>query len=87
MLVMFYLVGETGKVVPPKDPGALALAWEEMLGEDLKEMGKRARERILEHFTVEKMVDETIQVFEEILGRPLERVFRPSATVEGRRVS
>lgn len=82
-----YLVGETGKVVPPKDPGALALAWEEMLGEDLKEMGKRARERILEHFTVEKMVDETIQVFEEILGRPLERVSQPSATVEGRRVS
>jgi len=82
-----YLVGDTGRVVPPKNPEALALAWEEMLGQDLREMGKRARERILEHFTVEKMVDETIKVFEEVLGRPLETVSHPPAMVEGSRVS
>ncbi len=69
--------GDTGRVVPPRDPVALARAWEEMLSLDLGEMGRRARERIVKHFSLDRMVDETIKVFEEVLGRPLERRSAP----------
>lgn len=72
-----YIVGDTGRVVPPRDPVALARAWEEMLSLDLGEMGRRARERIVKHFSLDRMVDETIKVFEEVLGRPLERRSAP----------
>lgn len=77
-----YIVGDTGRVVPPRDPVALAKAWEEMLSLDLEEMGRRARERIVKHFSLDKMVDETIKVFEEVLGRPLERQLSPPNPVE-----
>jgi glycosyltransferase involved in cell wall biosynthesis len=77
------LVGDTGIVVPPRDPVALARAWERCLGMDLEEMGKRARERIVKHFTVDRMVDETVKVFEEVLGRPLERLPATSDGFEG----
>ncbi len=73
-----YLVGDTGIVVPPNNPVALAQAWEKMLSLDLEELGRRARERIVKNFSVERMVDNTVKVFEEVLGRPLER--RPAAS-------
>lgn len=77
-----YLVGDTGIVVPPGDPVALARAWEEMLSLDLEEMGRRARERIVKHFSLERMVDRTVKVFEEVLGRPLDRGPLPSSDKE-----
>ena len=58
------IVGSTGIVVPPAKPEALAAAWEKLLGygdEELREMGKAARNRIQESFSladVTKMYEE-----------------------------
>lgn len=67
------LVGDTGKVVPKKNPTALALAWVEMLENDLHEMGKMARARILENFSSEKMIRKTMDLFIELLGPKLSK--------------
>jgi len=53
------LVGNTGKVVPPKNSQALAAAWtsiKNLKPEERKKMGKSARERIAEHFSLESIV-------------------------------
>ncbi len=50
-----FIVGETGRVVPPRDPAALAAAWEELIeqGKDgRRALGSAARRRIAEHFSV-----------------------------------
>jgi rhamnosyl/mannosyltransferase len=63
--------GETGLVVPPGDADALASALRRLLLDDgLRErMGLRARERVLSEFTVERMVDSTLAVYDEVLAR------------------
>ncbi|BAZ45460.1 group 1 glycosyl transferase [Chondrocystis sp. NIES-4102] len=50
------IVGDTGVVVPPKDPQALAAAWRKLivLGEDgRKDLGQQARNRIETHFNLD----------------------------------
>lgn len=63
--------GETGLVVAPGDADALASALRRLLLDDgLRErMGIRARERVLSEFTVERMVDSTLAVYDEVLAR------------------
>ncbi len=55
------LVGDTGRVVPPKDPDALARGWEEMielLSKSKKgEIGKAVRERIIERFSIASIAE------------------------------
>ncbi|WP_244438800.1 glycosyltransferase [Paraburkholderia dilworthii] len=49
------LVGDTGLVVPPRDPVSLSKALEEMATlslEQRKKLGERARERIVEQFSI-----------------------------------
>jgi glycosyltransferase involved in cell wall biosynthesis len=50
--------GETGLIVPPGDPEALAAAMMQLLGDDglRKRMGRQARRRIEEGFTLERTV-------------------------------
>jgi glycosyltransferase involved in cell wall biosynthesis len=56
------VVGDTGFVVPPKDPGALAAALIKAL--DLPpQAGERARERVANEFSVDAMVERTIACF------------------------
>jgi rhamnosyl/mannosyltransferase len=61
--------GETGLVVPPGDPSALAGALARLLTDDAlrARLGARARERVLESFTVETMVAGTLSVYDEVL--------------------
>jgi rhamnosyl/mannosyltransferase len=61
--------GETGLVVPVGDVGALASALRRILDDDglRARMGVRARERVLSEFTVERMVDSTLAVYDEVL--------------------
>jgi glycosyltransferase involved in cell wall biosynthesis len=47
-----WIVGETGVVVPPGDPAALAAGWITCLTGDRDEAGKRTRERIVANFSV-----------------------------------
>ena len=53
-----------GRVVPPRDPEALATAIGDMLADDARreQMGRRARALAEERFDVERMLDETATV-------------------------
>lgn len=54
------IVGDTGRVVPPQRPEALAHAWGEMLAIPLEArgvLGARARQRIVALYSVNAMVD------------------------------
>jgi glycosyltransferase involved in cell wall biosynthesis len=59
--------GVTGRVVPPRDPAALAEALASVLGDEERRRawGAAGRRRFLERFTVEHMVDETLRVLAE----------------------
>lgn len=50
-----HVIGDAGRVVPPRDPEALASAWSELLvaGESaIRDLGKRARRRIVDNFSI-----------------------------------
>jgi glycosyltransferase involved in cell wall biosynthesis len=60
------LVGDTGRVVPPGDPRALAAAWEDLLeaGPAVRErLGAAARRRIESEFTLPKMVSKYEELY------------------------
>lgn len=63
------IVGDTGRVVPPKDPEALADAWHELLtmspGERVR-LGLAARRRIEEHFSLSDAVAQYEQLYKEL---------------------
>lgn len=64
-----HIVGSTGLVVPPRDPSALAQAWERMLDlgrEQLLQTGVDARQRVQDHFDLPKIVDRYQTLFEEL---------------------
>ena len=62
--------GVTGRVVPPRDPAALADALLEVLADDARRsaMGTAGRRRYERHFTADHMVEETLAVYEEHEG-------------------
>ncbi|WP_438317024.1 glycosyltransferase [Candidatus Caldatribacterium sp. SIUC1] len=66
------LEGETGFLVPPRNPEALAVAMARLMdlpeGKRL-EMGRKAREHVTEHFSLEKVVDLWEALYEELLQR------------------
>ncbi|MGB4109015.1 MAG: glycosyltransferase [Desulfomonilia bacterium] len=54
------LVGDTGVVVPKRDPEALCAAWQRLLdaGPDSRRaMGERARKRIMDHYSLQAMIN------------------------------
>jgi len=63
--------GVTGRLVPPRDPTALASAMAEILADPGKgrSMGEAGRERASEQFSVERMVREIEEMYES-LTRP-----------------
>jgi glycosyltransferase involved in cell wall biosynthesis len=66
-----YLVGDTGRVVPPRQPAALAAAWEGLLGlapDERERLGARARRRVLDRFSLERMADAYAQLYRDIIG-------------------
>lgn len=60
---------ETGLLVPPRDPEAAAQAIHYLLDHDheREQMGRAARKRVEDHFSLERWVSETIQLYEKIL--------------------
>lgn len=60
------LVGDTGRVVPPRNPEALAQAITQMLAmpaDGLASMGARARERINLHFATERVASAYVELY------------------------
>jgi glycosyltransferase involved in cell wall biosynthesis len=65
-------VNESGWLVPPGDPAALAKALHDVLRlgpQKRHEMALAARRNIAERFTVERMCEQTLAVYSELLGR------------------
>jgi glycosyltransferase involved in cell wall biosynthesis len=66
-----WIVGNTGRVVPPKQPEALASAWKDLivLGSDGRHaLGQAARSRILQSFSLEKVVAQYENLYETALA-------------------
>ena len=62
------IVGQTGRVVPPRDPRALADAVMGMLDEQRSLPDASLRRRIAGHFSVDQLIYETEHVLLELLG-------------------
>ena len=64
--------GATGVLVPPRDAGALGAAIGELLADPARRerLGAGARPRAAEHFTVDQMVEGTIQVYQRLRALP-----------------
>lgn len=63
------IVGDTGRVVPPRDPAALADAWYELLavGPDVRaRLGLAARRRIEEHFSLTSAIAKYEGLYKEL---------------------
>ncbi len=78
------LSGETGLVVPPRDPEALADAIRACLADPVARarMGERGRRRVADEFQVERMVERVIGVYEDALrSKPGARAAVPVAAV------
>lgn len=60
-----------GLIVPPSDPAALAAAWIELLRDPERRagMGAAGRARVVERFSVERMVTEYQDLYDELLDR------------------
>ncbi|NTV29355.1 MAG: glycosyltransferase family 4 protein [Candidatus Omnitrophica bacterium] len=63
--------GVTGRLVPPKDPTALALVIQDVLADRVRarDMGEKARFFIATNYSQEKMLDGTLGVYRTVLGQ------------------
>jgi glycosyltransferase involved in cell wall biosynthesis len=63
--------GETGLVVPPKSPAALAAALQRLHTDPSlrTRLGEQGRRRALEHFTLQKMREGTLAVYRKVLEK------------------
>ena len=61
--------GVTGLIVPPSDSAALAGALQKLTGDEQlrTRLGAQARERVLAEFTVDRMVDRIVDVYQEAI--------------------
>ena len=64
------IVGNTGWVVPPKNPQALAKAWQESIelgAEGREALGKAARTRVIECFSLDSVVASYERLYESAM--------------------
>lgn len=69
-----WIVGKTGRVVPSKNPAAMASAWKDLVDlgpEGLALLGKAARCRVKEFFTIESVVAEYESLYESVISEKL----------------
>jgi glycosyltransferase involved in cell wall biosynthesis len=67
-----WIVGDTGWVVPPKNPEALAASWQESIelgSEGREKLGKSARSRIMEYFSLDSIVVEYERLYETAMAK------------------
>nr|ALS89902.1 stp2: sugar transferase, PEP-CTERM/EpsH1 system [uncultured bacterium] len=66
-----WMVGQTGRVVPPRDPRAMAEAWQELINlgqEERRALGREARARVVEHFTLKAVAERYVSLYEKVLA-------------------
>jgi len=65
------VIGDTGRVTPPLVPNALADAWRDFLDMDrgeLRALGARARQRIVQGFSIEEVVGRYAETYERVVA-------------------
>ena len=65
------IVGQTGKVVPPSDPEALATAMMALLelpAEERRRLGAAARQRVLDRYTIDRMAAGFRRVWDDVIA-------------------
>jgi glycosyltransferase involved in cell wall biosynthesis len=65
-----WIVGDTGRVVPPKNPTALAQAWQEMITMDAlvrANLGQAARKRIIDKFSLNTIVKQYEKLYQSMV--------------------
>lgn len=72
--------GETGLLVPPREPEALAMAIARLASDSslCRKMGEAGRKRVLEHFTVDRYVRAMESTYDEMLEERRPRGWRGS---------
>lgn len=69
-----WIIGNTGRVVPPRNPDALANAWKELIDmepEARYALGEAARARIIEYFSINSVVAQYETLYENLLAETL----------------
>ncbi|WP_072623290.1 glycosyltransferase family 4 protein [Spirulina major] len=63
-----WLVGETGKVVPPSNPEALADAWRELINlkDGRRNLGQKARQKIVNNLAIDVIVSQYEKLYHQI---------------------
>ena len=65
------IVGDTGKVVSPKNPQALANGWKNLIllgAEGRKTLGIKARQKVIEHYSRDKVVAQYEHLYHQVLN-------------------
>jgi glycosyltransferase involved in cell wall biosynthesis len=65
------IVGDTGITVQPRDPEQLAAALGRLLTTPAgarRELGQRARQRILENYSISRMVEDSLCLYRTLAG-------------------
>lgn len=67
-----HVLGDTGRLVPPRDPKALAAAWKSLLALDRGErqaLGERGRQRVIERFSLMAVVRQYEKLYQGLVDR------------------
>jgi len=70
------ILGESGRVVPPQDPEAIARGWLELLElrpESRMQLGLQGRGRAVQHFSAKRMAADYLNLYEQLLGPHIAR--------------
>jgi len=71
-----WLIGETGRVVQPKDPTALAKGWEDMITAGIEgraDLGRAARSRIEKYFSLSNVAENYADFYRQLTSKMIEK--------------
>jgi glycosyltransferase involved in cell wall biosynthesis len=66
------IVGETGRIIPPREPARMAAAWRELIDvgpEARRILGEAARQRVVTHFSVAQFAQRYQSLYRNIGNR------------------
>ena len=85
-----FIVGDTGTIVQPRDPNALADAWDAMLAkgpDHLHELGRLARQRVEQKFSIREVVRAYENTYEAVVAKHSGTSGRHIGTVAARKTA